>query len=266
VASPNVYPAAFTTADPTLASYVGNYFSGAVLWVSSTHTAASDANAGTEPELPKATWTSAYDAASAGDVIIVAENHAETISAADTLATADVMTIGLGSGSSRPRFTSAVAGVMWTVSGAANVFANLYFPASTAATTSRITSSGSEIAIIDCGFECGANDTTTTVALGANNPRIEGCTFTATASRPGRGIRVTGAIVAPRFLDIAFDGASYGWANAAMSVESNATRVYAENVRLSGHSDVVFTTTGATYKLLGVRAMDNTGSRVVIAA
>jgi hypothetical protein len=266
VASPNLYPAAFSSVGPTLATYVGNYFSGSVRWVSSTHTAASDANAGTEPELPKLTWTSAYDASSAGDIIIVDEDHTETVSAADTLATAGVMTIGLGSGSSRPRFTSAVAGAMWSLSADEQRFINLYFPASTAATTSRIdTSNASDSVIQGCYFECGTNDTTTTLLV-RQETTVDGCSFVATASRPARAIRVSASADGVRIRDVLVDGSSYGWSAAAISIEAAVTNWYMENVRLANHSDVVLTTTASTYKLLGVRPMDNTGSRIVLAA
>lgn len=266
MASPNVFANPFSSLGPTLASYLGNYFSGNVRWVSSTHTAASDANTGLERELPKATWTSAYSASSAGDVIVCEASHAETISVANVLGTADVLTVGLGSGSSKPRFTSAVAGVMWTLNTNLLGFCNLYFPASTAATTIRISCNGAVGRVWNCDFECGANDTTSTIQVTGNNVWLESLTFLATASRPARAIRVTGAVTDLAVKDVLLDGSSYGWANPALSVEAAVTRAHLENVRLANYSDVVFTTTGATYKLFGVRPIDNTGSRITIAA
>ncbi len=268
MASPNVYPSAFAPDGPDILAEDGNYLSGSVIWVSSTSTAASDANAGTEPELPKATWVSAYSAASAGDLILLAENHAETIPAAQTLNTANVATIALGIGSAKARFTSAVAGVTITPNVAGLRFHNIYFPASTAATTARfsVASGGTDCLIRDCDFECGANDTTSTVTVAGARAFVRGCTFTATASRPGRAILVSGAVASCAFEDILIDGSSYGWVSPAFGITAAATLLNLENVRLANRSDLVVTVTGTSYRGFGVRALDNTGCRVVIAA
>lgn len=267
MASPIHWPNAFAVDGPLVALLEENYFSGNVRFVSSTHPAASDANSGLEPELPKATWTSAYGAAAAQDVIVVAANHAETISAGATLNKAGLMTLGLGSGSSVPRFTSAVAGVMWTLDAADIRFVNCYFPASTAATTARIsTTAGCTDAWLQAlNFECGVNDTTTTLLL-QNYVNVRSCTFTATASRPGRAIRVTSAGDGVRMDDVLVDGGSYGWANAAISLEAACTGMHWENVRLANFSDIVATTTGCTYRFFGVRGIDSTPCRINIAA
>lgn len=236
-----------------------------MFWVDSA--TGNDANAGTEPELPKATWTSAYGAASAGDTILCASGHAEIISVAATLALAGVTTIALGTGTSRARFTSAVAGAMWTVTGAYTQFFGCYFPASTAATTARIAvSTGEGCKLVGSYFECGANDTTNCVTIADNDCHIESCDFVATASRPARGVNITGAVTNTTLKDCLFDGGAFGWTSAALNVTAAATRILMENIRLANRSDIVFTTTGTSYKLFGVRPIDNTGSRVVIAA
>lgn len=267
MASPNVYPAAFRLLGPDIAALAGNYVSGSVLWVDSTSSAASDANAGTEPELPKATWTSAYTAAAANDLILCQPGHAEIISGAATLGTAGVTTISLGTGTQRARFTSAVAGAMWTITGAGTGFVNCYFPASTAATTSRINNStGTELWLNGCYFECGANDTTNTVVLAANSPRLEDCAFVATASRPARAVQITGAITDAILTRLSFDGGAFGWSSPALGVTAAATRMLFQDITLANRSDFVTTVTASTYKFFGVRAIDNTGSRIVIAA
>ncbi len=267
MASPNIIPNALASAGPAIASYVGNYLSGSTFWVDSTSSAASDSNAGTEPELPMATWTAAYALASAGDLIVCQPGHAETVSVAATLATARVMTIGLGLGSLRARFTSGVAGAMWTVTGARTAFIGCYFPASTAATTSRITnSSGTELWLSSCYFECGVNDTTNCVALAANNPRLDDCTFVATASRPARAVNITGAITGATFSNLYLDGGSFGWTSHAFDVTAAATGIIVNGCQLANRSDFYITTSGTSYKLFGVRPVDSTGGRVVLAA
>lgn len=268
MASPNVYANALTTLGPSLALLAGNYFSGTVRFVDSTHASASDANAGTEPELPTLTWTQAWTNASAGDLILVGASHVETVGSANVLAKADILTIGFGAGSTRPRFTSNVAGAMWTANAAGIGFVNLYFPSSTAATTARISSTAAETRIESCAFECGANDATTAVAIGAGADRalLKSCTFSATASRPARAVRVTSAVAGLVCDDLYIDGSSFGWSAAAFSIEAAATRQHLINVRLANRSDFVSTTTGTSYRMFGVRPVDSTGCRIVIAA
>lgn len=266
MASPNVYPSAFAPDGPDILADDGNFVSGSVLWVDSVH--GSDANAGTEPELAKATWVSAYSVAAAGDLILLAENHAEVVSVAQTLNTANVATIGMGLGSAKARLTSAVAGVTITPNVAGLRFHNLYLPASTAATTARfsVAAGGTDCVIRDCDFECGTNDTTSTVTVAGARTNVRGCTFTATASRPGRAILVSGAVASCSFEDVLIDGSSYGWVSPAFGITAAATLLNLENIRLANRSDLVATTTGTSYRMLGVRAIDNTGCRVVIAA
>ena len=269
MASPNVYPNPLSLTGPAIGSLSGQYFSGNVIWVDSTSTAASDANAGTEPELPKATWTSAYTAASAGDLIVCQPNHAETIAAANTLNTANVMTLGLGTGGSRAKFTSAVAGAMWTPNVAGLQFFNCYFPASTAATTARISvaAGGTDFRLQGCYFEAGTNDTTSCLTIAGARALVRDCDFAATASRPARAILMNAAVASCCFEDVSIDGSSYGWTSAAFGITTGAaTLLTLQDVRLLNRSDFVVTVTGCSYRGFGVRSMDNTGSRVVIAA
>jgi hypothetical protein len=266
LASPNVWPNAFSLVGPQAVLNGQNYLSGSVFFVDSTSSTASDANAGTEPELPKATWTSAYTAAAAGDFIICAAGHSEIISAANTLATVGVTTIGLGVGTLIPRFTSNVAGAMWSTTGAYQKFFNLYFPASTAATTSRLTLSTGPAVVNGCYFECGVNDTGAALIVSSADARVESCSFVATASRPARGIQIPSAVAGGTFKDLLFDGGSYGWTSTAFQIANSTTRMWLENIRLANRSDMIANVTGTSYQMLGVRTLDNTGCRIVIAA
>lgn len=265
MASPNAYPNAFATGGADIASLVGNWLSGSVLWVDSA--TGNDANAGTEPELPKATWVNAYAAASAGDLILCASGHSEVVSVAQTLALAGVTTIGLGVGSQRARFTSAVAGVMATVTGAYTRFYSCMFPASTAATTARFAfSTGEAGTLFGCYFEMGANDTVNGITIADNDITIESCDLVVTASRPARGIQITGAVTGTRIKDVLLDGGSFGWSSRAFDVTASATRINCENVRLANRSDFYISNTGTSYQLMGVRPIDNSGSRIVLAS
>lgn len=269
MASPNSYPAAFTLTGPTNLSYVGNWLSGSAFWVDSTATGASDANAGTEPELPKFTWTSAYAAASAGDVILVRPNHVETVSVSNTLGTANVRTYGLGIGAARPKFTSSVAGnPMWVANVAGLQFHSLYFPASTGASTARISiaAGGTDCVVRGSYFEAGANDTTSCVTVTGARANVRSCDFVTTASRPARAILVNGAVASCRFEDILIDGGSYGWSTGAFGITAAATLLDFENVRLANKSDFIVTSTGTSYVGFGIRAIDSGGSRIIFAA
>lgn len=266
MASPNVYPRSLAPSGPDILVNDGGYFVGSVLWVNSV--TGSDANAGTEPELPKATWVSAYSVAAAGDLILLAASHDETVSVAQTLNTANVATVGMGIGTAKAKLRSTVAGVTITPNVAGLQFHNLYFPASTAATTARLSvaAGGTDCIIRDCDFECGAQDTTSTVTIAGARTYVRGCTFTATASRPGRAILVSGAVASCIYEDILIDGSSYGWVSPAFGITAAATLMTLENVRLANKSDFVVTSTGTSYRGFGVRSIDNTGSRIVIAA
>jgi len=199
----------------------------------------------------------------------LAESHAETISVAQTLNTANVATIAIGIGSAKARFTSAVAGAMITPNVAGLRFYNIYFPASTAATTARLSvaAGGTDCLIRDCDFESGASDNAgAAITVAGARAFVRGCTFTATANRPNRAILVSGAVASCTFEDVLIDGSSYGWVSPAFGITAAATLLNLENVRLANRSDLVVTSTGTSYRGFGVRAIDNTGCRVVIAA
>lgn len=267
MASPNAYPAPFVTSGlgPDLLRNWGNYVSGSVYWLSSL--TGNDANAGTEPELPKATLASVLGVASAGDTVLCVAGHSEVISSAQTLSTNDVAIIGMGVGTSRATFTSNVsAGVMLTVSGAHCSMWNCSFPAATAANTARIASTGTEFGLFGSYMELGSNDTTNGLTLAGNNPTVRDCDFLAVSSRPARAIQVTGAITGASFEDVSIDGGAYGWTSAAFGITAAATRIFMNDVRLANRSDLIATVTGTTFRLFGVRAVDQTACRVTWAA
>jgi len=267
MASPNSYPAAFALTGPDILSDPVNWLSGSALWVDSA--TGNDANAGTEPELPKATWTSAYSVAAAGDLILCAAGHTETVSVANVLGVANVCTIGMGLGTQRARFTSAVAGVMWTPNVAGLQFFNCFFPASTAATTARISvaAGGTDCRIQGCYFEAGANDTTSCLTSAGARLNVRDTDFVATASRPARAILMNAAAASCCFENVSIDGGAFGWTSAAFGITTGAaTLLTLQDVRLANKSDFVVTITGCSYRAFGLRAVDNTGSRIVIAA
>jgi hypothetical protein len=222
----------------------------------------SDTNAGTRREKPKATvfgssgaFTVCTDGGS--NVVVCLETHRETISSSypsggGLTFPGGVTLISLGSGSARAQFTSSVAGVAIDVTKTHVRFENLYFAASTAATTARIrasaTSTGLEVR--DCYFEIGASDYTDTILVNAQSGvRITGCTFKVTAAASSGstqcGVRGTGAATDLLVEDCTFDGQSYGWTDNALDIDTGtADKFRIRSCTLQGYSYVAITATG----------------------
>lgn len=92
----------------------------------------SDGNRGLKPETPFATVDAAISACDAGkgDVIVVMEGHAETVTATNiALDVAGVKVFGMGQGASRPVFTYGAAAATITVSAAGCAWINCHFVA-----------------------------------------------------------------------------------------------------------------------------------------
>lgn len=264
MASPNSYPNGLAGTGPTLATYTNDYFSGAVLWLDTVN--GNNANAGTDRELPVATLAQAYTNASAGDIIVIEAGSSESISSSQALAKAGLSIVGLGTGSSRPRYTAASTIDMFSITAAATRIHNLYFPASTAVATSRVKTAAAETEIDSCYFECGTSDTACAVlvATSGNSCRIIDTTCAVTASRPAVGVSVTGAVTDLRIKNLTLNGGSYGWSDYALKVSGAATRMFITQLTLTNRSDFGVTVTGSSYKIFGV---DTSGTgRVVLTA
>lgn len=108
---------------------------GVVRFVDSTHAAASNGlGGGQSPDTPFATLAYVFanaatltPALAAGDVILVAPGHTETIAAAAGIAcaTAGVKVIGLGWGAARPTFTWSATDSSWTITAASVYIKNI---------------------------------------------------------------------------------------------------------------------------------------------
>lgn len=198
---------------------------------------------GREREKPLATLNQAFTNAAAGDVIILMENHAETISSTITINKA-LTIVSEGSGTSRARLTSAVAaGAMLSLSSTGTSLNNIYFPASTAATSARAVFAGSGIVSDNCYFECGANDTNAALVLqsSANSCQVTNAYFLATGSQPATAISI--AAVSGLFMEnIALDGGSFGFSSFALNATGALTAVYANQIHQLNNADVSLTT------------------------
>lgn len=158
----------------------------------------SSANDGLTPTAPKATLAQALALATAGDLILVAAGHAETLTAAVALGTAGVMISGEGAGNKRPTFT-----VNGTVDGL-NITAddvwvdNLLFATPTLVATAQINIAAARAVVRGCGFVQGANsrDAITVTAAG-EVPTIEACDAQVTANGPDSFVRFEGVVDKP---------------------------------------------------------------------
>lgn len=261
--SPNLWPGGFGSG-PEIAEATNDYLSGSVQWLDTVN--GNNANAGTNIELPVATLAQAVTNSAANGLIVIKSGSYESLSGAQTLSLAGLTIVGLGTGSTRPRYTANGAIAMFNITAAGVRIFNIYFPASTSAPTSRISTGAAETEINGCYFECGASDTgaATIVAASANNARIINCSYVTTASRPAIGLSVTGAVTDLYVKDATFDGGSYGWTDYAFKVSAAATRMFVDGVTLRNNSDLGVTVTATTYKLFGID--NDAGSQVLLTA
>ena len=170
---------------------------------------ASDGNSGLDPKQPLATIDGTAGAhnkvvAGRGDTIVILPGSV-TITAAIALDVADVTLTGID-----PNNTinpSAILSSLAASADAINVTAanvvieNLHFPASTAATTSRIDAGAAGLVVRGCTFECGAYDLETiTVPAAGLHTTIENNRFYITANGPDAAIEIEAA--AAHFIQI----------------------------------------------------------------
>lgn len=243
-----------------------------VLWVDSV--TGSDSNAGTREEAPKATVFGASGALASASVVtntsavvICKKTHRETVSSAYTFAKGHVTVVSLGSGADAAQFTSGVAGVAIDCTGANVRFENLYFPASSGATTARIrfSSTGDGGEVRNCTFVVGASDTADTVLVnGCDFVSIYGCNFTvAAAASSGStqvGVRVTGTSLGFLLQECTFDGGIYGWSDAPLKTDNaGADGWRIKGLTLRNYSKVRHATSGATGFLSSLTADATSG-------
>lgn len=160
---------------------------------------ASDTYPGIRPEESKSTIQDALDktVAGRGDTVVVLPGSV-TITAALTMTKADVTLSGIDSnGTINP---SAILSSLAASADAINVTAanvvieDLHFPASTAATTSRIDAGAAGLVVRGCTFECGVNDLETiTVPAAGLHTTIVGNRFYITADGPDAAIEIEAA-------------------------------------------------------------------------
>jgi hypothetical protein len=127
---------------------------GKTFYVDSGATNAADTNNGRSWSAPCATVDGAINKCTAnqGDVILVAEGHAETWTTTGAKLIADVVgitIIGLGTGSNRPTFTFGHTGTTWTISAANVTLCNLLLVTNVDQVVTYGTISGTDCTLVD---------------------------------------------------------------------------------------------------------------------
>lgn len=252
MASPNIYQNGVgATTGAALALLSPLYTSGSIWYVYSVTGADAVSPAGKDRSKPLATLAQAHTNAAAGDIIVCLSGHVESLSAAQTFNTANILVLGEGSGSSRPRFTRTGDVNMFDVTAAGVMFANIFFPASTLASTkSRVRFAGINDRMVGCYFECGAldNGPSLETVTGAAQVSVTGGTYfvstaTSLTAQPDHAIKLTNAITDLELDTVIMDGGSTGWANQfALNGAGAVTRLRATNIDLLGDSDVTLAT------------------------
>ena len=170
MASPNVWPNGLAGSGFELATVTNDFFSGDVWWLDTVNGADGASPAGKEREQQLKTLAQAHTNAVAGDIIVIESGSAETLAVSQSLNKAGITILGLGTGATRPRYTCSGAVDLLSITAAGVRIYNMYFPASTGASTSRIKTAAAESEINGCYFECGTNDTAVAVSVAATLP------------------------------------------------------------------------------------------------
>lgn len=214
-----------------LATAKPTYVSGDVWFVNSATGTDAASPAGKDKEKPLAGLAQAITNAAAGDVIVLADGHAQTLTSVITVSK-QLFIVGAGSSGGQPTasFTVNSTNVDAIVVSAANCdIRNIKFPESLQTNTGAV---GAKLAInniagtriVGCRFEMGAKDNFAGVLVGTSNSlcndtRLDGCTFistaTSAATRPSRGLSAPVIISDLEVVNCVFSDGTVGFANGA---------------------------------------------------
>ena len=195
------------------------YMSGKILYVSS---ASGDASySGLDRYHPLDTLANALSAASAGDVIVLMEDHDETISSAVTFSSR-IAVIGEGYADGKPKATLQVGHAsndLLVLNADGCMVQNVLFkPHATSGSSANCIRSGSADIFIDaCYFEMDehSDGQAIDVSSGAANWRIRNCSFVVTETTvdasPDSGIRLAGAMTGLVMEGCVFDAGEVGF-------------------------------------------------------
>jgi hypothetical protein len=227
--------------------------SGAIWYVNSATGSDAGGARGKERIRPLATLAQAHSNASAGDIIVLAENHAEVLTSSQVFNKAGIVVASAGSGATRARFTRAADIEMFDITAAGVQLRNLYLAAPTVNSALkhkiRIASSGCQV--IGCYIECNDNDGEESLQMvtGAGEITVRDTYFVSTstdpAAAPNSALGVLNDMSGLHLENLVIDGGESGWDEPyAIIFTGFVTRMDAVDIDLLNDSDAFVT--GAT--------------------
>lgn len=195
--------------------------SAAVWYVNSATGTDAASPAGQNREKPLATLSQAVTNASAGDIIVLMDGHAETGYGSTLLVSkAGLKIVGGGSSGGLPTvtLTFAAAGTI-TLNAAGVEIRNVKFATRSAAGSNPKVTLTANTACRGCYFECSGNDTGPAISVftGADYSQISDCTFistaTSTSSQPESAIKAGGASTEVWISDCSISDGTVGFSN-----------------------------------------------------
>ena len=227
------------------------YSTGSVWYVNSATGTDAASPAGRNRSKPLATLSQAHTNAAAGDIIVLMDGHAETLTSAITISKA-VAIVGAGKSSGKPtvKFTiNASASYLFNVTGDDVQLKNLWLEENSQANSlTKVVVSGDGFRMVGCYVEANDNDDAACLSIHAGNGmRIEETTFistsTTTTTQPKSAIEVTLESNDLEMKNVTLDGGTVGWSDYyAFDATSNAiNRLKATGVNLLNGSDMDLT-------------------------
>lgn len=195
------------------------HVAGSVWYVDSATGTDAASPAGNNRSRPLATLAQAVENAASGDIIILLDGHAETITSTISV-WKELVIVGEGQSSGKPtvKLTPNLDGAMITVTGSNSQLRNIWFEENlVSSSTARVTVTCAHVAIFRCYFEGNGNDTEGMLSLGTVSSyfRIEDTTFvsngSSTSSRPATGIEFHNSVAKLELRNVTFDGGTYGF-------------------------------------------------------
>lgn len=233
------------------------YMSGTIYYLDSVN--GSDSANGLSFQTAKQTLSAGLTAASSGDMVALAADFDETLTAALNIA-AGVILVGAGTSAGLPTAIiriNASSDHALIMNGDRAEIHNIKFPVNVQANTQGKVSVGvlagnssAESLVKGCLFEVGANDGSQISVEDADGTHIEDCTFNVTGTTVGTGsigidVRDVG-IVGAVFRNLSFDGFSVGFGNAEAIDASGSSlgRCRFENITVKNGSNILIDPVG----------------------
>ena len=223
-------------------------FNGNIWYVDSATGADAASPKGRNRNAPLATLDQAVTNSAAGDMIVLMDGHAETITSAVAV-NKSLTIVGAGQSSGKPTVkltNNQAAGAVLTCTGSDVQVRNIWFPTNTQACSARrvTTSGGNYFRMIGCYFEFGANDDASGLGLAGTTVEIRNTTFVVTATdntaQPDTAVDLSGTVSAIIMEGVVFDGGEAGFSDYfAMDLSDSAvTSFYLENLSLLNGADI----------------------------